>query len=100
MGIIASVLDCFDELPYGPVPTLLVNDFDLKRMEPQSVYRKRNLRCGNTWRPIAMTFFHARPSVYTEAIAWFALAAASGIVLWIGARTAFHMGSGAAFRED
>ena len=52
------------------------------------------------WAGASIGFFHARPSPYTQAIAWFALAAASGIVLWIGARTALHMGSGAAFRED
>ncbi|APW40593.1 hypothetical protein RD110_09610 [Rhodoferax koreense] len=52
------------------------------------------------WAGATIAFFHARPSVYTQAIAWFALAAASGIVVWIAVRTALHMASGAAFRED
>ena len=52
------------------------------------------------WAGAAIGFFHARPSAATQAIAWFALVAASGIVLWIGAHTARHMFSGAAFRED
>ena len=52
------------------------------------------------WAGASIAFFHARPSVYTHAIAWVALAIASTIVAWIAGRTALHMASGAAFRED
>ncbi|MFZ4289057.1 SLAC1 anion channel family protein [Variovorax sp. HJSM1_2] len=52
------------------------------------------------WAGASIAFFHARPSVYTQVIAFVALAVANGIVLWIAVRTALHMASGAAFRED
>ncbi len=52
------------------------------------------------WAGASIGFFRARPSIYTQGIAYAALAVASGIVLWIAVRTALHMVSGAAFRED
>ena len=52
------------------------------------------------WAGASMAYYLARPSVYTLCIAVFALTAASLIVAWIVWLTAFHMASGAAFRED
>jgi len=52
------------------------------------------------WAGASIGFFHARPSVYTQTIAVIALTLASLIVAWIAGRTALHMLSGAAFRED
>jgi tellurite resistance protein len=52
------------------------------------------------WAGATIGFFHARPSVYTQAIAVIALTLASSIVVWIALRTTLHMVSGAAFRED
>ena len=52
------------------------------------------------WAGASIGFFHARPSIYTEVIAWVALAAATAIVCWIAGQTLRHLFSGAAFRED
>ncbi|SEL10220.1 tellurite resistance protein [Pseudoxanthomonas sp. GM95] len=52
------------------------------------------------WAGAALAYQHAQPSAYAQAIAVFALAAASLVVLLIGARTAFYMLSGKAFNED
>ncbi len=52
------------------------------------------------WAGACIGFFHARPSVHTQAVAVVALAAATCIVSWIATRTMLHMFSGAAFRED
>ena len=52
------------------------------------------------WASACLGFYQARPSACTESIALIALAAASSVVCWVAARTAWHMGSGAAFRES
>ena len=54
--------------------------------------------CG--WAGASLGFYAARPSPATAVVAGVALAAATGIVAWIGARTVRHMLTGAAFRED
>ena len=55
---------------------------------------------ADAWAGATIAFFQARPSAITHAIAWLALCIASAIVAWIAGRTALHMLSGAAFRED
>jgi tellurite resistance protein len=52
------------------------------------------------WAGATLAYYQARPSRYTAAIALCALTVATGVVVWIGVRTALHMASGAAFRED
>ena len=52
------------------------------------------------WAGAALAFHRARPSAYTEAIAWIALIAATLIVGAVAWMTARHMLSGKAFRED
>ena len=54
--------------------------------------------CG--WAGASLGFYAARPSPAAAVVAGVALAAATGIVAWIGARTVRHMLTGAAFRED
>lgn len=52
------------------------------------------------WAGACIAYHLARPSAATAGIAVIALAAASLIVAWIAVRTAGHIASGAAFRED
>lgn len=52
------------------------------------------------WAGATLAYAHAQPSGYARAIAVFALASASLVVLLIAGRTAFYMASGKAFREE
>ena len=52
------------------------------------------------WAGASISYYLGRPSVYTAIIAGTALGAATLMVAWIATRTALHMASGAAFRED
>jgi tellurite resistance protein len=52
------------------------------------------------WAGACIGYYRARPTGYTAAIAIVALTVASLIVAWIAVRTARHIASGAAFRED
>lgn len=52
------------------------------------------------WAAASLLYFHARPSLYTEGVAFVALGAATCIVAWITAHTVRHMVSGAAFHEE
>lgn len=52
------------------------------------------------WAGASIGYYTARPSAYTAGIALVALTLATCVVLWIAARTAFHMSTGAAFNED
>ena len=52
------------------------------------------------WAGAALAFHRARPSAYTESVAWIALIAATLIVSSVAWMTTRHMLSGKAFRED
>ncbi|WPB56287.1 SLAC1 anion channel family protein [Xylophilus sp. GOD-11R] len=52
------------------------------------------------WAGASLAYAQARPGAWTTAVAVIALVAATLIVVWVGVRTAGHMASGAAFRED
>ena len=52
------------------------------------------------WAGATLGYYQARPSMATACVAGLALAIATGLVAWVGARTVRHMASGAAFRED
>ena len=52
------------------------------------------------WAGASLAYSVARPSVYTTVVAIVALTVATLIVAWVAARTAVHLVSGAAFRED
>ena len=52
------------------------------------------------WAGATLGYYLARPTTYTLVIAAVALTAATLIVSWVVVRTALHMASGAAFRED
>ena len=52
------------------------------------------------WAGATLHYYLARPAPYTAVIAGVALTMATLIVSWIAVRTALHMASGAAFRED
>ncbi|QHI99660.1 C4-dicarboxylate ABC transporter [Xylophilus rhododendri] len=52
------------------------------------------------WAGASLGYYAARPDPMTAAVAVVALGAATAMLLWVGARTAVHIATGAAFRED
>src|SRR5262249_50084139 len=52
------------------------------------------------WAGASLLFHRARPGTATAVVAVVALAAATAMVSWVALRTARHVASGEAFRED